>query len=123
MNVKREGRCFELTWDAFFSFHDKTYKDGLLVHGMVSGQGPLDGIRYAHAWIEMGDLVYDVSRVGIDRDEALIIPKVLYYAIGNIIDEQVVRYTRDEARKLSLEHETSGPWWNQLCDWEAEQGL
>ena len=33
----------------------------LLVHGMVNGQGSLEGKRYGHAWLEVGDTIYDHS--------------------------------------------------------------
>ncbi|GAG99888.1 unnamed protein product, partial [marine sediment metagenome] len=34
----------------------------LLVHGEVTGQGQLKGIKYGHAWIEKGNEIIDVSK-------------------------------------------------------------
>ena len=37
--------------------------NGKLVHGMVNGQGSLDGIRFGHAWVEVGSKVFDYSNI------------------------------------------------------------
>ena len=96
-----------------------------LVHGEVSGQGPLEGIRYGHAWVEKGDSVIDKSN---GRD--INMPKFFYYAVGQIRrevfddegyhpgKENVYRYSWEEARKNILLYEHWGPW-----DLETESGL
>lgn len=77
-----------------------------LVHGEVRGQGPLEGQRLGHAWVEDGDTVIDVSN---GRD--LRMPKELYYAIGNIDDIGNTHvYTPEEARRKILQSKTWGPW-------------
>ena len=55
----------------------------ILVHGEVTGQGPLEGVKYGHCWIEDGDMVIDKSN---GRD--LRLPKQVYYALGGIDDGQ-----------------------------------
>lgn len=77
-----------------------------LVHGEVLGQGPIEGQRLGHAWVEDGDTVIDVSN---DRD--LRMPKELYYAIGCIDQINNLHvYTPEEARKKILQSQTWGPW-------------
>jgi hypothetical protein len=75
----------------------------VLVHGEVLGQGPLEGVRFGHAWIEKGSDVLDVS-----NGKMLTIPKGLYYAIGDI--KRTVRYTHKEFLKRVLDTEHWGPW-------------
>jgi antirestriction protein ArdC/uncharacterized protein YjbI with pentapeptide repeats/predicted ABC-type ATPase len=54
----------------------------------------------------MGDVtVYDYSNGG--RHE---IPKFLYYAMGNIDESEVRRYSLDESRKYALNNKHYGPW-------------
>ena len=76
----------------------------LLAHGEVTGQGPIAGVRYGHAWAEIGDAVIDPSngRIVCARKDA-------YYGIGNITGG-VVRYSPSEARRLMLETFHYGPW-------------
>ncbi len=77
----------------------------ILVHGIVTGQGPIRGIQYGHAWVEDGDTVIDVSS---GRD--LRMPKPIYYALGNIDETQTVRYTSEEMRRKILDSKHWGPW-------------
>jgi len=100
--------------------------DLVLVHGEVSGQGSLEGVRYGHAWVEDGDTVIDKSN---GRD--LRVPKVFYYTLGQISSEtfddegyspmggqNVHKYTWEEAREKIIESEHWGPW-----DLETSTGL
>jgi len=76
-----------------------------LVHGMVNGQGPLEGKRYGHAWVETSDSVLDHS-----NGKKLEIPKELYYAIGGIREEDNKYYDKDETLKWILKTKHWGPW-------------
>jgi len=79
-----------------------------LVHAEVRGQGKIEGIRYGHAWIEDDVNVYDFS-----NNREIIIPKVVYYALGNIETsnpKKYVRYTFPEARQKMLKTGTYGCW-------------
>jgi len=100
--------------------------DIVLVHGEVGGQGPLEGVRYGHAWVEDGDTVIDKS-----NGKDLRMPKVVYYALGQINREtfggggydpvggqNVHRYTWPEVRKKLLDYKHWGPW-----DLETSSGL
>ena len=75
-----------------------------LVHGIVTGQGEIAGVRYGHAWVEdEKELVYDYS-----NDREIILPKMLYYAIGQV--SNTVHYTIDEVRGLVVETGIWGAW-------------
>lgn len=82
-----------------------SYGELYLIHGMVDGQGALEGVRYDHAWCEDDHLIYDFS-----NGRRLIFPKQLYYKLGNIKDSENFKYSKDEARKFILSTENWGPW-------------
>ncbi|WP_075881821.1 hypothetical protein [Vreelandella massiliensis] len=83
--------------------------DVTLVHGVVTGQGPVEGIQFSHAWIEG---VKDGQPVVIDTSNGgcFIGPPELYYLLGNIDAEQLCRYTPQAAREKLLDHKHFGPW-------------
>jgi hypothetical protein len=87
-------------------------KDIILVHGEVTGQGPIEGLKYGHAWIEQGGMVIDVS-----NGRNLRMPKKAYYKLGRI-GKNVHKYTVEEARKKLLDTQVYGPW-----DLKTESGL
>jgi hypothetical protein len=72
-------------------------------HGTAIGHGPIRGVRFGHAWIEVGDVVIDQSN-GNDA----VMPKSVYYEAGQIMD--VHRYTCSEAIRMMAKHEHFGPW-------------
>jgi hypothetical protein len=75
-----------------------------LVHGEVTGQGPLEGVKYGHAWIEDGNMVIDVSNGRTVR-----MPKATYYALGRIGDN-VHHYDAPAFRRKVMQHKHWGPW-------------
>ncbi len=101
-----KGDCFEAAGKFLL---DRTSKDRILVHGEVTGQGPLEGVKFAHAWnegIENGiEIVYDTSNGRVIK-----LPKWFYYSLGNIDPEKTVQYTYDEFAKMILVHQHWGPW-------------
>lgn len=76
-----------------------------IVHGTVTGQGPVAGIRFGHAWLELGDLVFDFS-----NGKNVAMPRERYYEIGDIREEQVRRYEPEEARAEVDRTGHWGPW-------------
>ena len=96
------GHCYDDSFEYLLQNPDRT-----LVHGIVAGQGKLKGIRYGHAWIEHGDIVYDPS---LDKR----FPLVWYYAVGQI--EYVVKYDFKEARTMILLEGTYGPWDKEISE-------
>ena len=86
-----------------------------VVHAEVEGQGAISGIRYGHAWIEDDVMVYDFS-----NGREIIFPKVLYYHLGKVIQEQpkYFKYTFEEATRKMLDTGHYGSW-----DLITESGL
>jgi hypothetical protein len=75
-----------------------------LVHGVVTGQGAIEGIEYTHAWVEDGDMVIDMTLpASMQR-----FPKVAYYAIGNI--KITRKYNYRQMLENVCKYETYGPW-------------
>jgi len=78
----------------------------VLVQGWpVLSAGPYKGRRYGHAWIELPllGLVWDHLRnQWIQRD--------VFYQAGELSDEFLTRYDRDEALVMVELHEHAGPW-------------
>jgi hypothetical protein len=77
----------------------------VMVHGEVTGQGKIEGIKYSHAWIEDGEMCIDVS-----QGKHLELPRVFYYAIGHIDPSRTYRYTLPELRRKVLDTGHWGPW-------------
>jgi hypothetical protein len=99
---KAGGNCFQANGQKFmFDFPP----DALLVHGIVVGQGAIEGVLHSHCWIEKGDMVYDFS-----EGRELVLPKERYYKIGKIDENNVKKYTLEEARKFILDTKNWGPW-------------
>jgi hypothetical protein len=107
------GDCYyiagQFAMDNVFSPKKIDYKGTpYLVHAEVQGQGKVSNLRYGHAWIEDDENVYDFSNA-----RELIIPKVLYYAIGDIRTnnpKKYQKYTFSEARKRMLQYKHYGCW-------------
>lgn len=79
-----------------------------VVHAEVEGQGKISGIKYGHAWVEDDVNVYDYS-----NGNEFVLPKMIYYAIGNIKTDnpkKYRRYTFDQARLKMLETKNYGCW-------------
>ena len=102
------GDCYEANGKYFMDHavlpgSDKGMR---LVHGEVTGQGSLEGVKYGHAWVEDGNTVIDVSNGRNTR-----MPKALYYAIGQIDrNDNTHAYKPKEFRKKVMQHEHWGPW-------------
>lgn len=98
------GDCYEVALGVLLDFGSGS--DAVLCHGVPLGTGgEAKGLRFGHAWVEVGDMVIDRSN-GHDVE----MPRVLYYAIGNIEPERVRRYNWREAAERALSTEHSGPW-------------
>ena len=79
-----------------------------LVQAEVQGQGAISHIRYGHAWIEDDENVYDFS-----NGRELIIPKDLYYIIGDVETDnpkKYQKYTFEQARRKMLDTKHYGSW-------------
>jgi GNAT superfamily N-acetyltransferase len=126
-NARRSGQgdCYIAAYQAM-----KTGDEYRLVHGVVTGQGELEGVRFDHAWVEHSQkpeipadapitaeqramleqmepmtIVIDNSN-GLDIE----IPAVMYYRIGQIDPTTVARYTYEEMARNMVTYEHYGPW-------------
>lgn len=82
---------------------------GEVVHGICTGKGKIEGVRFAHAWAERGGEVYEFS-----NGNRGVLPAALYYRVGRVT--VVARYTVEEARALMLRTEHYGPWAAELYE-------
>jgi hypothetical protein len=91
-------------------------ENAYICHGVPMGRGPIEGIRFDHAWVEVVEqpdsdwddpvvTVYDFSN-GSER----VIPAFLYYKIGDINPKDVKRYTDKQAYEKMEEKRFYGPW-------------
>lgn len=98
------GDCYRVAYKTFFNDPDK-YK---LVHGIVTGQGDLEGVEYNHAWVLDGDKVID-NTLPLQYHN---LPKEVYYALGKV---KITReYDFDQVIKNSNKYGTYGPWDKEL---------
>ena len=97
-----EGDCYEAA--AKLLYAHRSCPGIVLVHGTVTGQGPIAGIRYGHAWIEIGDVVLDPS-----NGRFVCAKRETYYAAGEIC-EPVSRYDFEADARQMLETRHYGPW-------------
>jgi len=74
-------------------------------YAKVLGQGPLTGIRFHHAWVELRDVVFDYS-----NGNNIVLRKELYYEKANIEEQDVVKQTSNEVILLMLQTGTYGGW-------------
>lgn len=113
--IQAKGNCYQAAGDLFMhstmmlgkkkmDYVGKPY----LVHAEVAGKGPLDGIRFGHAWVEDDEFVYDFSNK-IER----VVPKDLYYLLGQVDTTDPTkyrRYTPEQAREKMLSTMHYGCW-------------
>lgn len=100
----KKGNCFKVAADMVL---DIFMYDCVLVHGVVVGvRGSLKGKRFVHGWIEVNNaIVLDRS-----NNRNLCIPLSTYYENGQINENEIIRYSFRETRKLVLKHLHYGPW-------------
>jgi hypothetical protein len=103
--LEGDGDCYVVAYELVVD-HPDTY---LLCHGWPTGQGPIAGLVHGHAWVEYETDGYPIV-VERSNGHDLELPADLYYAIGHINPDHIVRYTAQEARAAAVEHGTYGPW-------------
>lgn len=107
----RHGKKLKATGDCMMNsakFVIDNQDDSLtLVHCIVTGTGPkIKGIDYAHAFVIMDiGLALDLTK---SFDKPTIVPLEFYRQIGNVRNE--IKYTWQEANRLTLESGHWGPW-------------
>ena len=111
------GNCFQNGFKYLFS--SKGNEDMLLVHGTVSGQKHIEGIRYEHCWVEYCEqhivdsqivnlwMVVDPSQ---DMEKPVVCPRELYYKIARVIELNVKKYSRVDALLFAAKQMHYGNW-------------
>lgn len=112
MVPEARGFCFDRSAKWLVLEQGREFEQAKLVHGTVMGQGPLDGVRFAHAWVEIDDWVFDVS-------QAFLSPKGAYYEIAQA--EDIVSYSGTEAAVNLMKEKNWGPWASHLVDFKEEE--
>lgn len=97
------GDCYEVSGRYVMDRHFMGLSNPVLVHGTVTGQGKIHGIEYDHAWVEEGDEALDMS-----CGRNIRMPKVVYYALGQIKDTKT--YTYEQMREMVNKYKHWGPW-------------
>lgn len=139
------GNCFEVAaqlvaYDAHLRLKLGDRDEARVVHGLPVGRGSHnEGKRYWHAWVEVtrrARIPEDVRRahpellllldeageletvVVIDKSNGLdlALPRVAYYAIGGLGEDQVWRFPVIQARLELKRRGHYGPW---VDDWES----
>jgi len=85
-------------------------RDLILCHGRPVYRGtdtPDPDGRFGHAWCETAD-----GLLAIDKSNGLDVEMLreVYYAIGNIVSDDVVRFTAEQVLDRTLTELTWGPW-------------
>lgn len=100
------GDCFRISYRTF----NKLWTNGnyRLVQGMINGQGPVEGLRFVHAWVEDLDknLVIDNTLPEDKRS----MPRGVYYYIAKVNPDELSRYDSRQVYEMASEFKTYGPW-------------
>lgn len=116
------GNCYEMS--AKFLLNTKeTQKvsNPQLCHGIVCGQGPLEGAIFGHSWIEYERMPTTTTatitamptiKLVLDKSngKTLEIPSPIYYHLGRIEPNKVKKYSQEEVRENILKYQHWGPW-------------
>lgn len=110
--VPTDGNCYRaavLLLEAEVFWRQPSKLRRVIVHAEVGGAGPIEGLRFGHAWVEDVDsgLVYDRS-----NGNEIVMPWRLYYALGRVDPQpgKLYRYTPEEARAWLNRAGHYGPW-------------
>jgi len=101
------GDCFEVHANLFItSFLTNEWEDWFLCHAKVTPRmGPMVGTTFDHCWVEKNGIVKDFAN-GNNNE----LPKLVYYGIGGFNDEDVKKFSADEARDMLRKWGHYGPW-------------
>lgn len=116
--MEGEGDCYPVAWKMVTGNPLDHDSEGelTLCHGMVVGQGPIEGMAHSHAWVERTDMVAfpghaeypAVTCIDHANGNDIELPQQLYYKVGQVTD--VHRYDRLEAMTNAARTRHYGPW-------------
>jgi hypothetical protein len=102
-DANKGGNCFEVALELMMSLGETT--DALLVHGGCVGRGGIEGVPFAHAWVELNGRA-------IDETVPVEMPVESFYELGQV--SVTHKYTFRQMLEKVLEFETYGPWEDDL---------
>lgn len=119
--IKAKGDCFVVAAEMLMDDWWKGKKNSIfigtpyVVHAEVSGRGKLSGVRFAHAWVEDDEFVYDNSN-GLD----IKMEKELYYVFGEVNANNPNKYRKYSYQELSKKMVETGRYgyWDLDCKFE-----
>lgn len=80
-----------------------------LVHALIVGQGPIEGVVHWHAWVEHGPVAYDWS-----NGKNISLPVDVYRALARV--QQSWEYDAREAAQMMRLTQHFGPWQGPVDD-------
>jgi len=124
--MNRGGDCYEAAYRLLTST-EFMMRNPMLVHGIVGGfefKGKFVP-QHGHAWIEyseegmMGPNTY-LQTIAVDRSNGndAQMPVELYYYFGCVRDDQVRKYSVEDAMKMICREQHYGPWEQELINIE-----
>jgi hypothetical protein len=106
----KKGNCYRLA--AQWVMNNREHK---LVHAEVTGEGPIKGIRYGHAFTTFTD--ESLSERVFDPSGEVKMSKAQYFKRGKINPDEIIEYSHEEVLENILKHETWGPWTEKALNW------
>ena len=110
------GNCYEEALMVIARAPVEVWPKLRVCHGIAVGQGPIEGKRIGHAWVEW--FVRPGETVVIDwakPEQRVQMRRADYYRIGQIVGEKVVRYRVEEAIGLAERTGHCGPWSGRIA--------
>lgn len=108
-----EGNCYEIAAKLVTGEEGRQLEMVELCHATVTGQGPIDGCKFGHAWLEHTVRIPNSDaqiRMVLDKSNGrdVSLPADFYYRLGNI--SEVQRYSISETRAKLVLTGNYGPW-------------
>lgn len=111
-----EGRCFDNV-NEYFLANIKDHPELKIVHGLMTGQGHIEGYIHAHAWLQYS---LDNVLIAIDPSYKVYYPWGFYMSIGR--NKGYTVYTAEDYYNMQVEYGTVGPWKLEY-DRKTKQGM
>ena len=118
------GDCFEAAIWTAYQIPDDERDQWRVCHGWPTGQGPIEGVVHAHAWLERTDPVpeglpeqfaanaaeFFTTVIDKSNGKDLEVSRTFYYSVGRIRPDQVHRYEIAQAFAYAVTEGHYGPW-------------
>ena len=113
-----KGDCFEASLVWMVGSGQMFLEDEvLLVHGIATGTGPIEGVPMLHAWIEIDrKYVLDVA-----NGKVILVPIEIYYRAGRVRQSSLVKYNYIQALEAAHRGSTYGPWHPSFIQYAKEE--